>query len=266
MTKLARDTLADLAARALVTYMREHRLAPGDPLPSETRLAERFGVSRPVVREALQILHGRGLIDARRHRTATVSPPSSGQLVVFVEHHLLFDRRGPLLLLEFRRGVEVEAARLAAERADAATRRRCREVVTAMASVLADHDAYVDADIALHDLIANASGNALIASFLATVRRAARETIELELRSQMTATELRRVQEAHERLVDALEARDADAAGRAMASHFDDAIRAVERNLEQPEADDLSPPVTAEGHDPDTDAIASSTTAVSFDA
>ena len=231
MTKLARDTLADIAARALVAFIRERGLQPGDALPSETQLAERFGVSRPVVREALQLLHGRGLLDARRHRGATVSRPAGQQLAAFVEHHLLFDRFGTVRLLELRRGIEVESARLAAERADVAARERLHATVAVMAGALHDVDAYATADVAFHDLIAEASGNALIANLLATLRSSARETMEVGLRSRLSDAELEQVQRSHEHVADAIGAGDADAAVRAMARHFDDALRTVERSL-----------------------------------
>ncbi|MBW6454351.1 MAG: FadR family transcriptional regulator [Trueperaceae bacterium] len=229
MTRLVRETLPDIAARELIAFVRTERLRPGDSLPSEAQLAERFGVSRPVIREALQILHGRGLIDARRHRSATVSRPSGGQIAAFVEHHLLFDRRGALTLLEFRRGIEMESAKLAAERADARSRAQLRRIVGAMAAAVDDTATYVDGDIALHQAIATASENPLIATFLASARNATRETIELGLRSRMSDEELRRVQSAHEVLVDAIVQGDAEAAVLAMAGHFDDALRTVRR-------------------------------------
>ncbi|MEX2502411.1 MAG: FadR/GntR family transcriptional regulator [Trueperaceae bacterium] len=232
MAKLTRDTLTDLAARELVSYIRTERLRPGDALPAEGRLAERFGVSRPVIREALQVLRGRGLLDAQHHRTATVAGTTGTPLAGFVEHALLFAPRGPLRLLEFRRGVEVESARLAAVHAGCADLDGFRTTVRRMAASLRDLPAYIDADVELHDRIAAASHNPLIADFVASVRRATRETIELGLRSRMSEAELIRVQEAHERLVDALVARDPDAAGYAMAFQFDDALHAIRRSLD----------------------------------
>ena len=232
MTRLVRETLPDIAARALIAFVRTERLRPGDALPAEAQLAERFGVSRPVIREALQILHGRGLIDARRHRSAIVSQPSGRQIAAFVEHHLLFDPKGALTLLEFRRGIEMESAKLAAERADANTRAHLRRMVSAMAEAIEDTAAYVDGDIALHQAIATASENPLIENFLASARNATRETIELGLRSRMSDEELRRVQVAHELLVDAIAQGDAEAAVLAMARHFDDALRAIRRKLD----------------------------------
>lgn len=196
-------------------------------------MAERFGVSRSVIREALQILHGRGLIDARRHRSATISYPSGHQIAAFVEHHLLFDPNGVLNLLGFRRGIEMESAKLAAERADAGARSGMVRIVEAMAAALHDTETYVDADIALHEAIAAASDNPLIASFLASARNATRETVELGLRSRMSVDELRHVQVAHEQLVDAIVEGDVEAAVLAMARHFDDALRAIQRRLDQ---------------------------------
>jgi DNA-binding FadR family transcriptional regulator len=90
------------------------------------------------------------------------------------------------------------------------------------------------AAITVHDQIAVTSGNPLIASFSSSIRRAARDTNDMQLRWRQRPAEASGAHRAHERLVAALLARDADRAWRAMATHFDVAIAAARRVLEQP--------------------------------
>jgi GntR family transcriptional regulator, transcriptional repressor for pyruvate dehydrogenase complex len=61
-----RPNLAADAAAALTRSIRDGSLAPGDRLPSETELARRLGVSRPVVREAIAYLKADGIVASRR--------------------------------------------------------------------------------------------------------------------------------------------------------------------------------------------------------
>ena len=97
----------------------EGRFAPGDRLPSERHLAESFGVSRPVIREALRTLAGRGYIEIAPGRGAFVLRPSAVQGADPLERQYL--RRGATVrdLSEARLMLENEAAGLAAERASA---------------------------------------------------------------------------------------------------------------------------------------------------
>src|SRR4051794_37986697 len=97
------------------------RLAPGDVLPREVALAERFGISRGVARECLRALEERGLVSVRHGSATTVN--DRGDWDLFDEYVLAAALASPLAIellseyLECRRIIEIEAAGLAAERA-----------------------------------------------------------------------------------------------------------------------------------------------------
>jgi DNA-binding FadR family transcriptional regulator len=97
------------------------RLAPGDALPREVAVAERFGISRGVARECLRALEERGLVTVRHGSATTVNARADWDL--FDELVLVAALQGPCAprllgeYLECRRIVEVQAAGLAAERA-----------------------------------------------------------------------------------------------------------------------------------------------------
>jgi GntR family transcriptional repressor for pyruvate dehydrogenase complex len=97
-------------------------IAPGDMLPREADLAEQFSVSRGVAREAIRGLEERGLVTVKHGRGATVNEDASWDLFSpEVLKALLASPRGADVLreyLECRRILEIEAAGLAAERAD----------------------------------------------------------------------------------------------------------------------------------------------------
>jgi DNA-binding GntR family transcriptional regulator len=121
------------------------RLAPGDRL-READLAERFGVSRVPIREALSQLQSEGFVTLVRYRGATVSPTSGA---------------AALELLQIRRGLEVLAAQLAAERAGGEVADELARVVQLGRSANLEQatDELPPLILRFHSLIAEASGN-----------------------------------------------------------------------------------------------------------
>jgi GntR family transcriptional repressor for pyruvate dehydrogenase complex len=108
-----KQTLSQAVMQNLVTFIRTGPLAPGDALPSQHELARQLGVSRPVLREAMQVLAARGLVTIK---------PGSGCYVnssVDTDPQTLLEtliHEAALEALEARMVVEVELAGLAAER------------------------------------------------------------------------------------------------------------------------------------------------------
>jgi GntR family transcriptional repressor for pyruvate dehydrogenase complex len=161
---LTADLAADLRARIV-----DGAIQPGDKLPSENTLISEFGVSRTVVRSALTRLQAEGLVETERGRGSfALTPPPDGptsargtRAVVTME-----DR---LHLLEFRMGVESEAAALAARNR---TDRQLKAVSKALEEFTASvgHPAHaMKSDYDFHRAVAAASGNPFYSDCLASL-------------------------------------------------------------------------------------------------
>ena len=111
---LRRETLADQVARSLQQLIETRPIAPGEPLPSEAQLAATFGVSRPIVREALRTLEATGVIDVANGKGATVKPLTGELLSQFFRQASRIRVATRFDLLEVRKGLEVRSAILAA--------------------------------------------------------------------------------------------------------------------------------------------------------
>ncbi|MCC6675217.1 MAG: FadR family transcriptional regulator [Thermomicrobiales bacterium] len=110
-----RRTLAGVVMQRIEDYVRDQPLGPGDPLPSQHELAHQLGVSRPVVREALQGLASRGVLEIRPGSGVYISDPAATPHDdVWLE---IATHQAALEALEARMVIEVEMAALAAERA-----------------------------------------------------------------------------------------------------------------------------------------------------
>jgi GntR family transcriptional regulator, transcriptional repressor for pyruvate dehydrogenase complex len=154
--------IADVIADRLESMILEGVLRPGEKLLAERELAERLGVSRPSLREALEMLAGRGLLVTGKPgtRVAQFLSPLMKPLATLMQDK----PRVTADYFEFRRIQEAYAARFAAQRAtdvDREALRRCVERMT-KAHALDDPAQEGDADADLHLLIYEASHNVVL--------------------------------------------------------------------------------------------------------
>jgi GntR family transcriptional regulator, transcriptional repressor for pyruvate dehydrogenase complex len=196
-------------------------------LPAERMLAERYGVSRNTVREAIQRLAARGLLRSRQGagvyvteqlRTGTGSPSPWGQLIA--DHPGVRDD-----VLEFRRVLEGATAYFAALRSTEEDRERIRVQLAALeqARAAGDQPGEAAADARLHEAIALASHNTMFLHLHASVIGMLREHITANgssLRAQ--APEVgRQLLQQHRAVCDAICGARPDEAQAAMQAHID---------------------------------------------
>jgi GntR family transcriptional repressor for pyruvate dehydrogenase complex len=203
-------------------------LRPGDRLPAERDLCERFSISRPSLRAALHSLAGMGLLQFR-HGSGTYiteGPPTlnEGPLALLASLHGLTDDT----MFEARMQLEVGVAGLAAERATAAHLVRMKAEIAGMAASLRDPHAYLVHDIDFHRTIASASDNPILAALVEMVSNI------LYRQRQKTVARARDLEPSlamHRRIYRAIAARDPDRARDAMNQHLVQTQKA--RKLEQ---------------------------------
>lgn len=225
--KLHRDSLAQQIVQNLIEYIRAERLNPGDTLPAEGKLAELFGVSRPVIREAMKTLEGRGIIQIYNGKAATLKPISSETLRDFFQYAIDLNHDTFLELTELRRGIEVHAARLAAARRTPEQLAAMRQTVAQMREHLHEPEAFAEYDVEFHLQIASATHNSLIYHLVKSIRDSLKDAVLEGLRHRMSAEEFERVQARHEDLLAQFERGDSRGAAEAMERHFDEAIKAT---------------------------------------
>ncbi|NDY90430.1 FadR family transcriptional regulator [Ideonella sp. TBM-1] len=159
--------LSEQLADALAGGIREGQLQPGQRLPTEAALVERFGVSRTVVREALSRLKTLGLIESRQGSGAYVRRPPEAATA----QPLLLAPDGSveavLQMVEVRRALEAEAAALAAARVTPATLAPIQAALQTLEAAVAAGSEGVEEDMAFHAAIAQAAGNPFLLATLA---------------------------------------------------------------------------------------------------
>jgi len=194
------------------------QLKPGDQLPAERDLAQRFGVSRTAVREAVKTLREKGLVEAYSGRGTFVTNGTSQAIRQSLDLMIRINQQdGSANLVGLRVVLEPEIAGLAALKIDDQLLATMREAVAVMDRSLRDPDAFVEADLDFHLALAEAVGNPLILSLLDSIVGLLREQ-----RSRIfnIAGGPERGQFHHKRILAAIEQRDPEAAREAMRAHL----------------------------------------------
>ncbi|MDH6679876.1 DNA-binding FadR family transcriptional regulator [Rhodococcus sp. LBL1] len=189
----------------------------GQRLPSEADLAAEVGVGRSSVREAVKLLARDGLLDVRHGVGTFVATPAAEPAL-----ETLLRRSRVLEVLEVRRALEVEAARLAADRARpedlAEIRRQLADRHDRHDQHGVDAEAFVTADLDFHRSVVAMAGNSVLTALFDSVRPVLHAALVdmVENEPQVPDTG-----HAHDDLVDALEAGDSAAAVAATAANLD---------------------------------------------
>jgi len=227
LTKLSRETLAEQAAQNLIAFIESQDLKPGKLLPPEYQLAADLGVSRPIIREALKSLEGKGIVEVVSGKGAMVKLPNSQPLQIFFQRTMRIQREAIIDVMELRIGVEVQSAALAAQRRTPDDIARLRESVAEMRRNLCNPDAYVELDVGFHVLIAETTRNSMIYHMVKAIRESLKDTLHESLLRRQTNEQLDLVQAGHEAILANLEQGDVEGAKRAMAAHFDEAVMSL---------------------------------------
>ncbi|MSO69454.1 MAG: FadR family transcriptional regulator [Alphaproteobacteria bacterium] len=216
-----RATISGATYQSLREGIAAGRFPPGSRLPSERDLADRMGVSRPAVREAVRQLVGQGLIEIKPRRGVYVR--AAGELGLGDAFSQLigtdFDR--VMELLEVRRALETRSAFLAAQYATAAD---IDELTRIYADLARDNELRAtgdDADVRFHCAIAAAAGNTVLTHMMATLHGALVKAARLLASRLMDSEHYRNEMFAiHTRIFEAIKERKPKAASAAMDAHF----------------------------------------------
>ena len=229
-----------LVARQIADLILSGKLESGSKMPAERELVDQLGVSRPTVREAMIALEISGFVENAFGAGVYVSrsPPLSSPLTDI-------EQPGPFDLLEARLLIEGETAFLAAQNISSGDVAKLQSSVDDMR--LSDGQDFWDLDEAFHVAIANASGNAAMASIVRNFwRQRTRMPMCVRMNERASVEDARDgVIESHDRIIDALKARDSERAKSEISAHLGDFGRALLEKwngLDDDLRSELSPP------------------------
>lgn len=197
-------------------------LRVGQKLPGENGLCQSFGVSRTVIREAITHLKSLGLVATRRGVGTTVIRAAALEATPAKRIHPTTVEE-ILHVLELRMELEPAAARLAALRHNEEDRLRLLNTHTAFINACSESSLAREEDYAFHRAIASATGNPCFITFHEQLRHSViprANLIDDEINSTATGLYLSRVEGEHTAIIDAILARDSQAAHEKMYQHL----------------------------------------------
>lgn len=215
----ARSTgLAERVANHISSVILDSGMQPGAKLPSMADLETRFQVSHSVMREALRMLQSRGIVEIQHGKGVIVSPHSTEALSDTLGGVLRLHASTIYHLMEYRYLLEVAVVQLAAER-------RNEEDLLRMEGALRSSEGepnravYVDADLAFHNALVDATRNPVLRTVSDSIRRLMANSREVSFRGPKDG--VGRALQAHREIYERVKARDVEGARLAMVSHLD---------------------------------------------
>ena len=222
-TTLAQTVVAGLKSRIL-----DGSLAPGTKLPSEAELIEEYAVSRTVIREAVTRLRAEGLVETFQGRGSFVlAMPEPTSFTV--EASAIRTQADVLAMVDFRLGIESEAAYLAAAHRTNAGAEAVRAALEAFSA--AGPEEAVEADFAFHRAVAAASGNRFYLDLLDSIGPMMIMLPRTRLPEEFSLTDaahVERVRREHDNVAAAVIAGDAETARAAMRVHLGNTRRRLQ--------------------------------------
>lgn len=214
---IARQSLGEVVAERIKQYIIDHKLKPGDRLPTEQELADRFGVSRISAREATKALGFLGIIDAAPRRGLAVGHVNMNRLTKYLGFHLAISDYPASQLLDGRIIIETGILPHLMKRMAADPLLHPRLVALADRVRIADTlDARIAADVAFHRGLLDASGIQPLVAFHDLL------TIFFDrFRRSLAEGDWDRGNKHHLDLLDLLQAGDLSRACELLAKHLD---------------------------------------------
>lgn len=212
--------ISELIVDQVRLLIRQQQLNPGDRLPAERELCERFGVSRVTVREALRVLEANGLVEIRvgARGGAFVTTPSRERVGEGIADLLTLSAVTAAEVTEARLILEIGMVPLVCERADDDDIAALLDLCDRQEAALASGEYHMNLSAEFHSRLAECAHNAAVHMLIQSFRGPLLMSLE---RAQQTAPEMgRKGTKEHRELVHAIQKRDVELTSEIMRRHL----------------------------------------------
>lgn len=219
-SKVSASRMFEMIVEQIRDLIRKGQLQPGDRLPAERVLCDRFGVSRVTVREALRVLESSGLVEVRvgAGGGAFVRTPDRSRVGAGLTDLLTMSAVSAADVTEVRLILELGLVPLVCERATGDDIKTLYEICESAKDALRKADYWIDMSVRFHVRVAEATHNSAVTMLVESFREALLMSLEV---AHDRAPEMARVGvREHEQFVDAIAARDTERATQIMRAHL----------------------------------------------
>ncbi len=212
------EKAAQIVAKQVRQAVLSGALAVGDKLPAERELVDQFGYSRSVVREALRLLEDSGLIElhAGRNGGAVITSPNANQIASNIDMLLRLQQTGVTEVHDAQRAIEPVIVRLAIKNGMPEDFEKVRETITLIEAEPGNIELVRLQSNLFHTLLGDATHNNVIAIIAGILRK-----IIVDFKYEGDESEALVIARIHRRILEAIEAKDVEAAIRRSLRHID---------------------------------------------
>ncbi len=218
---------SDIVLRQIKNIISSGELKPGDKLPPERALAERFGVGRGHIREAIKKLEFYGIVHTLPQSGTVVANLGVNLISGLIANVLQLEKDDFEALIETRSILEIEAARLAAERLDKNKLNKFNTAHEMFIQKVTRKEDGLEEDLLFHLSIAELSGNSVLSSILTLITP---EVVNTSKKLETCKNE--RPQDAlkeHNAIFEAIHSGNPENAAMAMKKHMQNTIRLIDK-------------------------------------
>lgn len=215
--EIKKSNLYETIADKLEEMVLNDTLRCGDKLPAEQTLADSFGVSRNIIREALKMLKERGLLELKTGEGAYIAKPKSKMLTDMVNRMMVMGGISYENVYEMRFALEVYACGLAAEKAEELDVTELEKIVEDMENSNNDAIKWAENDLRFHIKIAQMTGNPLFKSIIKSLDNV---LITVFVEGFDIPGAVYQGVTKHTKIIEAVRNKDRDAAEKAMYEHL----------------------------------------------
>lgn len=223
---LIRQNIGDEVFKQMFDLLMKKKWAEGEKLPSENELKDMFGVSRNTVRSALNRLSLMGIVETRQGEGNYVKKIGVGLYMNSLIPYIFLNDGDIFTIMDFRKGIEIQSARLAAKRATDESIEEIRCALEACQENDEGLDNYLPLDMTFHLAIARASGNELILQAMSIIK----EYCYSALNNFVTESIRDKSREYHRKVFESIKNHEADEAAAFMHAHLADVYTQIEVN------------------------------------
>ncbi|MFD1170711.1 FadR/GntR family transcriptional regulator [Oceanobacillus caeni] len=218
---IERKKVSSLVLDELIKMINSGELPPNSKLPTEQELAQKFGVSRVPLREALSVLEATGVIESKQGGGSWIKEINLATMLDPVQFEMV-DVRQVHDLLEMRTIIESEAAYLAAKRHNETDIKDLYESLIAFKKVMDDErEVGYEADYAFHRVLVKAAYNPFLTQTMDHLSALHLRAVKFSLEKNLGWTEKRKeVYLEHEKIYEAIKNRDSLAAKQVVIEHL----------------------------------------------
>lgn len=234
-TKLKTERLSSRISRLILSEIQSGQLLPGDRLPAETVLAQKYGVSRTILREAIASLKNDDILESKQGRGIIVKNPNQRQAFRFSDVFETISVDEVNYFYEMRALLESEAAGLAAVRHTKEDMLSIKKGLEEMVEAVRSSSSGDEAHFKYNGAIAKASHNPVLIEFLSFLQNKLHSLAkDLRLKTMMSPERAETVLSEHRRIVDSIFSGDSQKAKDAVIFHLKNAAQRAGINIYMP--------------------------------